>query len=62
MLGPDFEKMGIRRPQMIIWFIMSQGSDLIRELVKMAHDGRQAELWKVAKRLNGEFCKCVPIQ
>ena len=62
MLEPEFVRMKLRRPQMIIWYVVSQGSDLIRKLMRMTDEDREEELWQIMKKLNQEFCKHVPIQ
>ena len=62
MLGPELARMKISKPQMIVWYVVSQGSNLIRQLMKMTKEDREQELWRIVKQLNGEYRQNVPIQ
>ena len=59
MLEPEFVRM---KPLMIIWYMVSQGTDLIRKQMRMTDEDREEELWQIMKKLNQDFCKRVPIQ
>ena len=62
MLGPELARMKISKPQMIVWYVVSQGSNVIRKLMKMTTEDREQELWRIVKQLNGEYRQNVPIQ
>lgn len=61
-LGPCFLSLGIRKPQLLVWFIMSQGGAYLEGLMGMEEEARIARVGELRTKLNNEFGRQVPIQ
>ena len=62
MLGVTFRKMKLHKPFMLVWYIMSQGGELLSRLIRWKEAERMGEIGKIVQRLNGEYGKHTPIQ
>ena len=62
LLAPEFEKMNISKPHMLIWYIIAHGSKLIRTLMDMTDKDRQETLGMLTKLINSEYMNHKPIQ
>ena len=55
-LMPTFVKLEIKKPQLLIWFLMSQGGKMVTE------EERKRRILELTFALNAEFGKHNPIQ
>ena len=61
-LEPTFERLGIEKPQMIVWYVMAMGPNYLKDLLQMTRRDREANVYVIVQRLNGEFRTHVPIK
>ena len=54
-LEPTFERLGIEKPQMIVWYVMAMGPNYLKDLLQMTRRDREANVYVIVQRLNGEF-------
>ena len=62
LLEASFNTMNIYKPQMLVWYIMSQGRNRLTEIMMMKEEERIEELKGMVKVLNNEYGKHIPIQ
>ena len=62
MLNPLLSKMGINKPYMLVWYVMSKGKQFIKDLTQRSRSDMEAYLWKIVWELNGEFTAHRPIR
>ena len=62
MLNPVVTKMGVKKAHMIVWYLMSQGSEAIEEIEAMSKYEIEQYLWQIIEKLNAEFRVHRPVQ
>ena len=62
ILRPTLRALGITKPQLLVWYILSQGTNMINSIKGMTHDQRVDKLAQLVLNLNGEFGRQSPIQ
>ena len=61
-LMPTFVKLEIKKPQLLIWFLMSQGGAMVQEIMRLTEEERNRRILELTFALNAEFGKHNPIQ
>ena len=61
-LAPTFARLKIYKPQLLIWYIMSEGDRLIRDIMCLSHRERDEKVLSLMSNLNGEFGQNDPIR
>ena len=61
-LGARMRRMGISKPQMMIWYIIAQGRPYLEDLISKSEKEVEVELWRVYWRMNGEFGVHQPVR
>lgn len=61
-LNPFIAKMTIKKAQMLVWYLMSQGNGGLEEIEVMEKGEAEGYLWQIIGELNGEFSVHRPIQ
>ena len=62
LLLPVLPKLGIKKPHMLIWYIIAQGETYLEELRNCGKTHLERRLWKIYHDLNNEFAVNRPIQ
>ena len=61
-LAPFFTSMRIRKPQLIIWYVMAQGQEFWEKWQHLTRVEKEATLWGIRKQLSDEYGTHQPIQ
>ena len=61
-LKPTFGRLDIRKPQLIIWYLMSQGVAMVKEIMQLSEEERCKQILELAHNLNAEFGRHIPVQ
>ena len=61
-LQPMFTRLKISKPQLIIWYLMSQGVAMVDELMQLTEEERGRRVLELTHNLNAEFGRHNPIQ
>ena len=62
LLNPYLVKMNLRKPYMLVWYIMAQGDRMMERLETMEKVEVEGLLWQMVGELSGEFHVNRPIQ
>ena len=62
ILNPHFASMSVKKPFMLIWYLLAKGDEIIGELKRMAKADIERYLWQVIRELGQEFQVHRPIQ
>ena len=62
MLKPTLQTLGISKPQLLVWFIMSQGIEMVEAIRGLTPELRLERISQLVLSLNGEFGRQSPIQ
>ena len=61
-LTPTFTRLGIYKPQLLVWYIASKGEEMIKEMMCLSNEERDGRVSTLVDNLNREYGRNNPVQ
>ena len=62
VIKPVLVNMNVERPQMMVWYIQTQGYEYLREFQQLDDEAAERKLWEIYWKINGEYGVLRPVK
>ena len=57
-----FACLGINKPQLLVWYLLSRGEGMVKEILELRQEERDKKVSQLVIQLNNEYGRNKPIQ